>query len=303
MPCSSPVDVPRFVYDPNHGGRVKRYFRVPCGHCIDCLRVRQSQYAFRAEWEFLDPRNVCVLFCTFTYAPEFLLDNELSKLDMQRYIRRLKKSLSGVRVKYMICGEYGELFGRKHYHALLFFDKFVSYDVIARAWTFGIVDISPFTSARAGYVAKYSVKQIGTTVDDLHKVQPFLLISNSVGFYFLDKHGDFCRHNYITSWLNLSGYPVPLPRVFMERLFPPKDKRHSYNFVPAYKSYLAFVGDSFLLRLKRRCAYDANIKVQSALAGKSLSRYVGDVQFGVSFSSSRSFSNILSRVSYETGRY
>ena len=147
MPCSSPVEISRFVFDYKHGGRVKRYFQVPCGKCIGCLKSRQQQYAFRAEWEALDPSNLTILFCTFTYAPEFLLDNELSKLDFQHYIRRLRKSLPDTRIRYLACGEYGEKYGRKHLHAILYFDKFVDYHCVADAWTFGIVDIAPFLPA------------------------------------------------------------------------------------------------------------------------------------------------------------
>ena len=50
-------------------------------------------------------------------------------------------------------------------------------------------------------------------------------------------------------------------------------------------------------------AYDARITLQSSLSGKSVARYVGDIQLGVSFKSLNSFNGIMSRVSYETGRY
>lgn len=305
MACSSPVEICRYVYSPSHGGRIKRYFLVPCGKCISCLKVRQMQYAFRAEWEALDPRSVVILFCTFTYAPEYLLDNELSKVDVQRYIRRLRKSLPGVRVRYLFCGEYGELYGRKHYHAILYFDKFIDFHYVADNWPFGIVDIAPFTTARAGYVAKYSVKQIGSLDEENHIIQPFLLVSNQLGFYFLDKYGDFCRREFVFSWSNLSGFNVLLPRVFMERLFPPTDKAHvAQELVSgAARSYASFVGDIRSLRLRKKCAYDSRIKIQSTLSGKSEARFVGEVQLGVSFKSKNSFDGILSRVAYETGRY
>lgn len=306
MPCSHPVEIPRYVYSPSHGGRIKRYFLVPCGKCISCLRVRQQQLAFRAEWEALDPSNCVILFCTFTYAPEYLLDNELSVIDMQRYIRRLRKSLPGVRVKYLICGEYGELYGRKHYHAILYFDSFIDYHYVGDAWPFGIVDIAPFTSARAGYVAKYSVKQIGSSVDNEHIKQPFILISNELGFHFLRLYGDYCREEFITSWSNLSGYQVALPRIFMERLFPPSDKVHTEKELSslAARSYFSsFVGDRFRLKLKKRAAYDYRVKIQSTLRGVSEARYVGQVQLGLTFGSKCQFEKILDNMSYETGRY
>lgn len=305
MPCSSPLDISRFVYDPSHGGRVKRYFRVPCGKCIGCLKVRQQQYSFRAEFEAQDPRNKVILFCTFTFANEFLEDNELSKIDMQHYIRRLRKALPDCRIKYLICGEYGELYGRKHYHAILYFDKYIDFKVVSDCWTFGLVDIAPFSLARAGYVAKYSVKQIGSRDEIDHRQMPFLLVSNSLGFYFLDLYGDFCRREYVSSWPNLSGFPVSLPRVFMERLFPPRDKRHLDLELtnPAFRSYLAFTSDIDRLKCKNKFAYDCRVNVQSVLSRKSYAKYVGDIQYGVSFKSLNSYNGILSRVAYEVGRY
>lgn len=305
MSCSSPVEISRYVFDSKHGGRIKRYFLVPCGKCIECLKVRQQQYSFRAEFEAQDPSNLTIVFCTFTYAPEFLLDNELNKIDFQRYIRRLRKSLPGVRVRYLACGEYGELYGRKHYHAILYFNAFVDFKPISDAWTFGIVDILPFLPARAGYVAKYSVKQIGSEDDKLHKQMPFILVSNSLGFYFLDLHGDFCRKNFVTRWFNLSGYPVALPRVFLERLFPPFDKVHQDDCVmnTASFSYRSFVGDVSVLRQSRHLSYDCRIKLQSALSGLSVASYQGSRQLGVSFKSLQSYQGIINRVSYEVGRY
>lgn len=306
MPCSQPIEVGRYVYDAKHGGRIKRYFLVPCGKCVSCLRARQMQFAFRAEWEALDPSNLTILFCTFTYSPENLLDNELSVRDVQHYIRRLRKSLPDTRVKYMFCGEYGELYGRKHYHGLLYFDKFIDYEVVAKNWPFGIVDIAPFTPARAGYVAKYSVKQLFSDVDEKHVIQPFLLVSRDFGFYFLHQHGDFCRRNYIFSWSNLSGMSVYLPRIFIERLWPPRDKVHTLKMFENDASFLyftRFAGNSSNAKFHRRLAYDTRFSLQVSLSGLDSWIYEGKRQLGVSFSSLSQSQKIKSRVAYEIGRY
>lgn len=305
MPCGNPVSISRFVYDPFHGGRIRRYFLVPCGKCVACLRTRQQQYAFRAEWEALDPSNVQVLFCTFTYSDEYLpLDNELSKLEVQRFIRRLRLYCPGVRVRYFFCGEHGEQFDRAHYHAILYFDTYVGFEPILKAWPFGIVDIAPFLPARAGYVAKYSVKQLGD--DSSYRQEPFLLLSNSLGQYFLQKHGDFIRKNYIAVWYNLSGYPVVIPRYYIDKLFPPdnsidRDKEFSY---PVYASARSFLGKRTVFRAVKRAAYDSTVKVQSRLAGYSdPEAYKYDVQRGVSFRCFNLANSVLNRVAYETGRY
>lgn len=306
MPCSSPVTISRWTFDRNHGGRIKRYFLVPCGHCLGCLKTRQQQIAFRAEYEAIDPSNVQTLFVTLTYANEYLpKGNELSKSAFQRFIRRLKKRIPNVRVRYVACGEYGALYGRCHYHCLLFFSDYVEYSVIKDAWPFGIVDIAPFLSARAGYVAKYSVKQIGDVSE--HIQEPFILISHNVGFYFLDLHGDYCRKNYVSTWENFSGYPVYLPRIFIERLFPPRDKAHwtkSLDSPAADAYYSAFVGDVTTYRLKRKCGYDKFLESKSFLSGYlNPLLYEERLRIGYNNKEVNQIYKLISKSAYETGRY
>lgn len=306
MACASPQSIYRYVFDPLHGGRVRRYFLVPCGRCVDCLKSRQMSYAFRAEWEALDPSNVQVLFCTFTYAPEFLpKGNELSKVEVQRFLRRLRLNCKGVRVRYLFCGEHGSLYDRSHYHAILYFDKFVDFSAIVKAWPLGIVDIRPFSSARGSYVAKYSVKQLGDDSD--YKQPPFLLVSNSLGRYFMTVHGDFVIRNNIRVWYNLAGNPVLIPRLFMDKLFPSDSARvfllHSGN-TEAYSSSLVLSGSYSRMKLKNKVAYDANLELRSHIAGYSdPSAFAYDLQRGIEFRCFNKSKNILSRRKYEIGRY
>lgn len=307
MPCYSPISIRNKRKSFVELGIDTLYRQVPCGHCLGCLKVKQMQLAFRMEWEAVDPDIKCIRFCTFTYAPEFLpSDNELSIDEVQHYVRRLKKFLpEGVKMKYVFCGEHGELYGRAHYHANLFFTDFVPDSVIAKAWKKGIVDIREPSLQRFGYVAKYSVKQLGDNSDNWLQ-QPFVLISNSLGFYFLEKHGDFIRKNYINSWLNASGYPVLLPRIYMERLFPPFDKIHlekARSNPAANVYYKSFVGNKVVLNLKRKTSYDARVTIQAIKKGLGISAFEGFSLLGNSFANQNKQHAILSRVKYETGRY
>ena len=309
MPCYSPVLVRTKNLSRVQLGIDMLYRRVPCGKCLGCLRARQMQYAFRLEWECLDPSNVDMKFCTFTYAPEFLpSDNELSKLEVQHYVRRLKKYLGDkVRVRYFFCGEHGspEYTERAHYHAILFFSDYVSESVISRAWSKGRVDIAEVNPRRCGYVAKYSMKQLGDGSDRWSQ-PPFMLVSNSVGFYFLEKYGDFIRKNYINTWLNASGYSVTLPRIFMERLFPPMDKVHTSKMLEsnaAFRYYSSFVGNKHLLDLKRKASYDARVSLEASKKGLSVAVYEGVKSLGLSFLHDNKREAIFNRVKYETGRY
>lgn len=311
MPCYNPISVPKYKIEQNGRrsvGLVKHYKLVPCGKCLGCLRSRQMQYAFRMEYEALDPRNKQINFCTFTYAPEYLpLDNELSKLEVQHYVRRLRKYVPNLKVRYFFCGEHGspQYTERAHYHAILFFSDYVPERIIAKAWPFGRVDIAEPSLQRFGYVAKYSVKQLGDNSEKWIQ-PPFMLISNTLGFYFLELHADYCIKNHINTWVNASGYPVLLPRIFMERMFPPRDKVHTskiYDSSAADSYYMAFVGKKGVLDLKRKCAYEARVSISAKKQGLGISAYEGYMSLGNSFVNQNKIQSIFSRVRYETGRY
>lgn len=309
MPCYNPQSI-RNAATSRLNRRGSTWYRlVPCGKCLGCLKNRQMQYAFRMEYEALDPSNKMIRFCTFTYADKYLPeDNELNKLEVQHYIRRLKKYLpEGARVRYFFCGEHGSPLytERAHYHCILFFDRIVQESAIAKAWKYGRVDVSEPSLARFGYVAKYSVKQLGDC-SERWKVPPFMMLSNSLGFYFLELHGDYIRKNFINSWINASGYNVLLPRVFMERLFPPKDKihlKHMHENDAALSYYSTFVGDKSVLVAKRKSSYDARISIESTKRGLSVNSFEHLVSVGNEFVHYNKRNSIFNRVYYETGRY
>lgn len=88
-------------------------------------------------------------------------------------MKRLRKKF-GPNIRYFHCGEYGENFGRPHYHACLFNhdfkDKihwktvndqklFVS-KTLEELWPFGFSTIGDVTFESAAYVARYVTKKV-----------------------------------------------------------------------------------------------------------------------------------------------
>jgi hypothetical protein len=64
-------------------------------------------------------QNNC--FITLTYDEKHLpADRNLVKRDFQLFIKRLRKKLAPAKVRYYMAGEYGEKYGRPHYHACNF---------------------------------------------------------------------------------------------------------------------------------------------------------------------------------------
>ncbi|MDO5631359.1 MAG: hypothetical protein Q4G22_05910 [Paracoccus sp. (in: a-proteobacteria)] len=77
-----------------------------------------NDYVGRCMAEAQTSSEVCVL--TLTYAPrDDLADIILQPRHFQLFMKMLRKS--GHKVRYFVAGEYGELKGRAHFHAILFF--------------------------------------------------------------------------------------------------------------------------------------------------------------------------------------
>lgn len=241
MACLSPVSVPIWKVEPQTAKifrdvegkinrfterrlmKVRHYVNVPCGKCPACLARLQQQWAFRIEQEVLRPSVVSALFVTLTYAPKYLpSDFSVHKEDVQKYLKRLRTNLlrnfsPKCNLRYYACGEYGDLNNRPHYHLILAFNMSVPWKMIQSSWNMGIVDISPFTLARAGYVAKYSLKQFGLSYEGLRP--PFRLCSKGLGSYFLV--GRSARSlGYSNRFRNLSGRSVVLHRYYLDKLYP-----------------------------------------------------------------------------------
>lgn len=95
------------------------------------------------------------------------------KRDLQLFLKRLRKEY-GAGIRFYGCGEYGESFGRPHYHLCLFnFDppdkilyevrnenKIYTSESIDSVWGKGISRTGAVTFESAAYVARYILKKI-----------------------------------------------------------------------------------------------------------------------------------------------
>ena len=93
-------------------------FELPCGQCAGCRLERSRQWAVRCVHESQMHERNC--FITLTYPDEFLPPHGgLIYRDFQLFMKRLRKRI-GYPVRFFMCGEYGELDQRPHFHAILF---------------------------------------------------------------------------------------------------------------------------------------------------------------------------------------
>lgn len=148
---------------------------LPCGQCIGCRLERSRQWAIRCVLESqLHTHNE---FVTLTYNDENLPKNQsLSHRDVQLFLKKLRKD--GHKVRYYMCGEYGENFERPHYHLCMFgFEikdkqplfaaggnqcKYLVHrsQYLEEKWGLGYVTIGELNFETAAYVARYCVKKL-----------------------------------------------------------------------------------------------------------------------------------------------
>lgn len=154
-------------------GFVDKPQSVPCGQCTGCRLERSRQWAVRCMHEASLHADNC--FLTLTYSDEHVpRDGSLRIRDVQLFLKRLR-SRYGAGIRFYGCGEYGDNFGRPHYHLCVFgfdfgdkvaFSKNSQGDIVYISrelddvWGFGISTIGAVTFESAAYVARYVMKKV-----------------------------------------------------------------------------------------------------------------------------------------------
>lgn len=155
---------------------------LPCGSCIGCRVDRARSWSLRCVHEASLHKLNC--FVTLTYSDRNLPPGgSLRYRDFQLFMKRLRKR-SGVRVRFFVCGEYGEQLSRPHYHACLFGYDFpdkkpVNYlssgggwrsKLLEALWPAGHTHLGELNVQSAGYAARYVLKKItGSMAEDHYR--------------------------------------------------------------------------------------------------------------------------------------
>ncbi|QXN75180.1 replication initiator protein [Microvirus mar36] len=132
--CLCPILIPNPKYaHRDHGpllgsvmpfyDRLRLYFPVPCGHCVECMKKRRHDWYVRLRSEYAE--NPSCYFVTFTLNPSaYLIYGENPRRFVREVSRRLYNSnrVGGKRraPKRLFVAEYGDDTGRLHLHGLLF---------------------------------------------------------------------------------------------------------------------------------------------------------------------------------------
>ena len=192
-------------------------FRVPCRKCLGCLSDRRRSWTLRAchEATFYDD----VSFVTLTYDDEHLPPT-LMRQHIQAFVKRLRSRIayrSGEKIRIFYRGEYGDKYGRPHFHIIIFGYKppdlevlyyitkrgkkvyhavpgavpYSTSEELSEAWGHGFVIHAPAEKNSIKYVANYLDKGYSfVTSDGVVGVPPFNGYSTrpALGRRYVDSH-------------------------------------------------------------------------------------------------------------------
>lgn len=159
---------------------------LPCGKCIGCRLENARQWAIRCMHESELHDDNCMV--TLTYDDEHLPDDHsLRPVDVQLWLKRLRKRFDDRKIKFFLAGEYGDEKKRPHYHVLLFgidFQDSIDYNsedsrpsvtALQETWNLGHVHVAPLTLETASYVARYCLKKQTEEIDYVDKSNGVIL--------------------------------------------------------------------------------------------------------------------------------
>jgi len=260
MPCFHPIpaedDGSNVVLHPSKGAQ---NLSLPCGNCIGCKVARAQEWAARCMHELREHHSA--IFATLTYSEKWLPPSgSLVPDDLMLFHKRLRKAMyegeawlsvneSGAfagRLRYVACGEYGDVGGRPHYHSILFglgcndkvraTSKLFNSPELERVWGLGAVKFGEVTHASCAYVAGYTAKSFGRSYCDSDGVvleRPFLRCSKGIGSEYVRRYADDFRSGALV----VDGVARKIPRYYRQKLSewrPDVSQELEYNLKDRY---------------------------------------------------------------------
>lgn len=167
-----------------------------CGQCLPCRINRRRVWKHRILLEAAGYADNA--FLTLTYRSEALTtvnggssSNDLATLvpmDLSNWLKRFRKTLEPLKVRFFACGEYGDESWRPHYHAIIFGFPTCergrtkrevasnrsdwsrccpNCELVGRTWGLGDVELGEVAPDSAQYVARYTVKKLNGGMGEL----------------------------------------------------------------------------------------------------------------------------------------
>lgn len=249
---------------------------VPCGKCPSCLANERTEWIFRLKQEY--KASSFSLFVTLTYDDEHLpFGYNVNKRDVQLFLKRFRKQLGKIKLRYYIVSEYGDHTFRPHYHGLFFFDSLFDdkrklYDIIIDSWQNGFCSFGDVEEGSIVYCTKYCLKRSQLPSG---REKPFRLVSKmngGLGYYYIDSLGSWHvdSQNYITVFDGGSRSRMPrYYKTLLQKANPDylrvreRDKEEFYNnaLVDSQKAFADFIKNHHFPNLQAAIdAYNASLE-------------------------------------------
>lgn len=229
-------------------GLANSQLEVPCGGCVGCRLDRSRQWSIRLMHEAKLHDLKC--FITLTYDDLHLpVDGSLNKKHMQDFLKRLRKrhaaANAGAKIRFFLCGEYGDSTERPHYHAILFGvdfadkrphskgsqgDQLYKSELLDSIWGHGHCFIGSVTPESCGYVSRYIMKKVNGDLAedhyrrinpltgecwDLHPEYISMSLKPGIGLNFYEK---FKSDFYPNDSAVMKGKQFPVPKYYDRQL-------------------------------------------------------------------------------------
>lgn len=200
----------------------KHGMHVPCGKCGHCLKRRISDYILRCQVEHRYSQRS--YFVTLTYEKDPI---QLYRRDLQTFFKRMRKV--GFKFSYFAVGDYGDTFGRPHFHALIFVKGYFVPEYIRSLWVSGsdqtrkrgFVHIRPLTSGRIAYAVRYGyLAKVDWDKSD-KRTKPFFLMSRrpALGLAYVNAESKKFHKGGDRWWYPDGRFKKALPRYYRDKLF------------------------------------------------------------------------------------
>lgn len=187
---------------------------VPCGKCHRCKQKLRNDWAIRLMHEI--KRGY---FVTLTYNDENLpKDKKLKKKHLQDYLKRVRKHYSkdGSKMKYFGVGEYGDQFGRPHYHLII---NVENAELLNNQWHYGFVYLGEINQATVLYTTKYVQKVDREKVIKKNKeFREWRIMSKHLGESYVNKNKEHHRKNKLL-YVVIDGRKFGIPRFYKHKMF------------------------------------------------------------------------------------
>lgn len=283
MRCTSPIIV--------HGQQFN------CGHCHACRINYTSQWTIRCLYELSQWKAAS--FITLTYDDMHLpKDYGLHPEDLRDFWKRLRFNIQNEyqekkKIKYFACGEYGDSFGRPHYHAIVYgLDSYSELDrkILTQSWS--LCDPYMFDKNRKhngmlevcrediAYVCGYVQKKLsGSLAEEKYQGRqaPFSRCSQGLGLDFALANEERLKDNGFTY---LGKQKIAIPRYLREKLdISQKELINSDLALKLDEKHLKAVSEQFEKDMKARGTwYPENLTMMSI----RFERWYDDCQFALS---------------------